>query len=650
MHKNRLIQIIIVLTVIVLATIPLLSANRPEMFPWLGLNLIAAVNLCGWCLLLAHIFSRFDLHGQLTALATKMGLDIRLKPLEKALNALLSEIKRRNTAISTDLIEKRITTREELSQLLERIAFTGYKLLNAESAELALFNSDTGMYHSSIVVGKPFRTSAQAMLSGAASGEHEKVSPDVIIEPIAFAGTVLGSIRIGLKKGTLPTIGDQEIIRLLALQSSLALINVEYNRELLKMKKSSEESVRAKTGFLANLSHEIRGPLGIMLNAVELVLDGLCGPLSADQMETLNMVRGNGSHLLELINDVLDYAKVESGRIIPDPVIISVDDLLTDIRAVVRSQAESKSHQLTYRKTPEALAISCDRRHIRQMLINLLTNAIKYTPENGQIDIWAERLPGNKVKINVKDNGVGIEEAQRNKVFEAFERVENSYSINQMGTGLGMPLTSRLAEVNGGYVDFSSEPNQGSHFWLIFAAQEVSDQAKEKETEGQTKTAVKGEGHRILLAEGEQAEGTMLSRYLSNIGFSVQTVNDIQTTINLLRSESFELLIVDDNLASNPQHDIVAEIRAKTAKAFLPLILISSHAFVFDVEKFLRSGADRCLAKPVELADLAVTCRQLIDANCAKSVKNDQRNNAEKKEGPLKVAPSRIVRTGDFLH
>lgn len=599
--------------------------------------------------MLAYAFARFDLHGQLTVLANKMGLDVRLKPLETALASLLQEIDRRNASISTNLIEKRITSREELSQVLERIATTGFRLLKAESAELALYNSDTGMYHSSFVLGKPFRTSAQAMLSGAASGDHEKVSPDVLIQPIAFAGTVLGSLRIGLKKGCLPTIGDQEIIRLLALQSSLALINVEYNRELLKMKSTSEESVKAKTGFLANLSHEIRGPLGIMLNAVELVLDGLCGPLSDDQVETLRMVRGNGSHLLELINDVLDYAKVESERIIPDPITIAIDDLLLDLRSVVNSQAETKSHKLVYKQNPEALAISCDRRHIRQMLINLLTNAIKYTPDGGLIEIWAERIPGNKVKINVKDSGVGIEISQRPKVFEAFERIENSYSINQMGTGLGMPLTRKLAQVNGGYVDFSSAPGEGSHFWLIFAAQELSNTNLDEKHDLKTKDTIDGRGNRILLAEREQSEATMLSRYLSSIGFSVQTVHNPEATIESLRKESFELLIVDDNLAENPQHDIVAEIRAKTTKAFLPLVLISSRAFVFDVEKFLRSGADRCLAKPIELTELAITCRQLIDANCIKKPANNT-TRTNKKEGLLKVAPSRIVRTDDLLH
>src|SRR5690606_32222677 len=129
-----------------------------------------------------------------------------------------------------------------------------------------------------------------------------------------------------------------------------------------------------------------------MLNAVELVLDGLCGDVNKDQAETLGMVHKNGEHLLELINDVLDYAKVESGRLQVNKVDIFVNELLEDVCNVVRSQADAKFHKLIFKSSPGALAFSCDRRHARQMLINLLSNAIKYTPDGGLIEVWAERF------------------------------------------------------------------------------------------------------------------------------------------------------------------------------------------------------------------------------------------------------------------
>src|SRR5262249_18421399 len=157
----------------------------------------------------------------------------------------------------------------------------------------------------------------------------------------------------------------------------------------------------------------------------------------------------------------LDYAKVESGRITPKKVVVVVNELLQDLAGVIRSQAEAKGHKVVAKPGDEALAISCDRRHLRQMLINLLTNAVKDTPNGGRIEVWAERIAGNRIKIYVKDSGVGIDEKDRYKVFTAFERIENAYSMNQVGTGLGMPLTKRLAEVNNGSIDFDSKPGEG---------------------------------------------------------------------------------------------------------------------------------------------------------------------------------------------
>ena len=516
------------------------------------------------------------------------------------------------------MVEKKITSKEELSRVLERIVALAYRLLDAESAEIALFDSESNFYHSSFVLGKPFDKSSQAMLSGALAGDEGDPSPEVLVQPIAFAGSVLGSLRVALPKQEIPSIGDQEIMRVLALQSGLAILNAAYSEELVRMKRAADETVKVKTGFLANLSHEIRGPLGIMLNAVELVLDGLCGPISADQLETLRMVRMNGEHLLELINDVLDYAKIESGKVTPQSEELLLNDVLADIANIIRTQAETKSHELIYRKSDELLAIKADRRHLRQMLINLLTNAIKYTPNGGKVELWAERIPGNRIKINVKDSGVGIEESARHKVFSAFERIENSYSMSQSGTGLGMTVTKRLAEVNGGQIDFQSSPGRGSVFWLVFPAVQFDPAgiSVPEQEEGEAK----GRGEVVLLVESNEGERNMIARYLRHVGFKVFAVGSQLEAMDVLRMGPVQLMMIDNRVVDRPHEDLVKAVRETAGSALLPIILVSSRAFVFDIEKYLKSGIDLCLIKPVALKKLGLICRKLIDGEYSPEV------------------------------
>ncbi|MCB0311572.1 MAG: response regulator, partial [Bdellovibrionales bacterium] len=412
------------------------------------------------------------------------------------------------------------------------------------------------------------------------------------------------------------------------------------------------ESIKAKTGFLANLSHELRGPLGIMMNAVELVLDGLCGTVSEDQRETLEMVRGNGEHLMDLINDVLDYAKIESGRVVPQKTEILVNDLLKDMVGVVRAQAESKSHELSFRSSDEALAISCDKRHIRQKLINLLTNAIKYTPEGGKIQIWAERTARHKIKINVQDSGIGIEQSSRHKVFSAFERIENTYALSQVGTGLGMPLTKKLAEVNGAIIDFSSNPGQGSHFWLIFPAIEVGAQIRMEDRKELPIPLAKGE--MLLLIEKDEGERKMIMRYLTHLGYKILSAGSRIEAMELLRNNKFDLAILDNSATEDNSDNIVSALRQDSEKGRLPILMITSRAFVFDIEKYLRMGIDRCLVKPLQLKQLGITCRELIDGTYTGAVIDssdlDLHETRKQDKASASSTRTRLMELDDLLH
>ena len=596
----------------------------PGVFPWVQWHLdsrpdwllLATLNLLAWWLVARHWLERRRLQLRLLQASTELGMTFRKGDFQTALQRFLTELARKNTSISIDLMAGEIKGRQELSRALERVVSTAYRLLDAKSAELALFDLESGMYHSSLVIGRPMHKSSQAMLSGAVEGDESLPTRDVLVQPIVFAGTQLGSLRVALKERRSPSKLDQEIVRILAIESGVAILNAHYSEELLRMRRVSEESVRAKTGFLANLSHELRGPLGIMLNAVQLLREGLCGQVNAEQLEVLEMVDSSGKHLLELVNDVLDYAKIEAGKLTTTPEAISLSEILTELREVVRRQAESKGHTFTLREVSKDLAARCDRRHFRQMCINLLTNAVKYTPKGGRIELLAERLPGERLRVAVKDSGVGIAMEDQGKIFSAFERIEHVYSTKQEGSGLGLALTRKLAEINGGTVEFRSEFGRGSEFWIVLPAagqsEERPEQAQAHEQDAQ------GLGSKILLLEGDPSERRLVERYLKHLGFELITVSSEKEALAEIRAAEPDLVIVGNESIDSDAAMIVSGLRRESPNRRLPIIVVSSRSFVFDVEKYLRAGIDLCLAKPLALKKLGASCRTLIDQSRGK--------------------------------
>ncbi len=572
-----------------------------------GINFVAWVGVCLKYISHAKMLDAVDKTFQAMGLTTLQG------SLEDKLADFLLQSKRLQKVAHAFQAEGGLSE-SELGKNLRRIVELAYEGLNARSAELSLYEAESELWSQAMLIGSPSNINSQSMLVEACNEDSSSLKKigNILVQPIAFAGTSFGALRVELEEE--PTSSDREVIELLATQGALMLIDAQFTEELLKMRAKSEESVRAKTGFLANLSHEIRGPLGIVLNGTELLLDGLCGPITDAQRETCNMVKNSADHLLDLVNDVLDYAKVEAGKVTAKPLDIALKPLLSDLSKVIRSQAHAKNHKVVLENVEDTLGVICDKRHIRQMLINFLTNAVKYTPDGGQITIKAQRLANNRVKISVTDTGIGIAETEREKVFNAFERVENQYALAQMGTGLGMPLTVRLAEVNKGTVDFESEEGRGSTFWVNLPAARIEvEQGKSEEGEREIRTRPQGHGETILLVDHDPQAREMLERYLAHQGFQILYATSGTEVTKVLREKRIELAVVENDIPGFPGEDMVAVIRSNPSASKVPIILLSSKAFVFDIERFLKLGVDRCLSKPVELVEVATTARRLID-------------------------------------
>ncbi|HMO02757.1 MAG TPA: ATP-binding protein [Oligoflexia bacterium] len=523
----------------------------------------------------------------------------------------------------TDFFRKQLLSTQPLTEILTVMTSRAMQLVGAESAELALFDQEIGQYKSALVIGKPIKLASQAMLSNAAADNqnNERCSPmiinEVLIEKLYFSGQLLGTLRVALKEGQVWKEKQIQVVSELAIKATLSLLTARYAEEMVRIRQRGEESAKNRTGFLANLSHEIRAPLGVILNAVDLVLDGLCGNITQDQRETLGMVKNNGQHLLDLINDVLDFAKLEAGAAKPEVISINLKDSLVDLANVISKMAEKKGHRIELDlEIDGALNIFYDKKHFRQIVINLLSNAIKYTPDRGVIILGARNLGGGIAQIFVRDNGVGIAASDRGKVFAPFERVDDPYSKNQSGAGLGLSLTKKLVELNGGIIDFESQLGIGTEFYFsakISNLQAVASVVKSDEH------LPMGNNERVLLIESSDEQRLTLERFLKSRGFDVFAAKDNGAALTALNSDQIDLVIVDNLSLEQGGRELIKRLSNSPKTDHIPVLLLSARAFDFDIEGYIRAGIDQCVAKPIDLKDLAQRAKNLLQTTLSKS-------------------------------
>ena len=237
-------------------------------------------------------------------------------------------------------------------------------------------------------------------------------------------------------------------------------------RELEHANAALAHAGRMKDEFLANMSHELRTPLNSVLGLADALMEGVYGDVDDQQKQILGTMRDSGRHLLELINDILDLSKIEAGRLELDYRSISVSEVCQASLRMVRPMAISKRVGTWMRTDPKLGVVVADERRLKQMLVNLLSNAVKFTPSGGTagVEAWSQ---GSEVYFSVTDTGIGIEAPDLRRIFEPFTQIDSSLSRQHEGTGLGLALVRRLAQLHGGRVEVDSEPGRGSRFTIV---------------------------------------------------------------------------------------------------------------------------------------------------------------------------------------
>ncbi|KAF3891083.1 PAS domain S-box protein [Tolypothrix bouteillei VB521301] len=377
----------------------------------------------------------------------------------------------------------------------------------------------------------------------------------------------------------------------------------ETELKLLESKDAAEAGSKAKSEFLATMSHELRTPLNAIMGLSQLLQQKIVGSLNDKQKEYINCIYSSGEHLLELINDILDLSKVEAGKeeLFLSP--IHINDICNYVISTVSERAIEKGLLLTVEIDEEASFCVADERRMKQMLLNLISNAIKFT-EKGKVTLEVKKLPQG-IAFTVIDTGIGIDSSQFQFLFEPFKQLDSRLSRQYEGTGLGLALTRKLARLHGGDVTVESTLGQGSRFTLFLPNEQHQDvESNPFASSPVTPSSLLSKKKRILLVEHEEHTAILLQDYLQTIGYQVERVNHGNGFLELVRTQHPDLILLDVELGDVSGWDLLVQMRQQPDLQNLPVVMMTPLVVVFDRERVKQVGANDCLSKPIGIVQL----------------------------------------------
>ncbi|MEB3214913.1 MAG: GAF domain-containing protein [Nostocales cyanobacterium 94392] len=401
----------------------------------------------------------------------------------------------------------------------------------------------------------------------------------------------------------------------------------ERNQQLAVSNEELARATRLKDEFLANMSHELRTPLNAILGMSEGLQEKLFGQINYRQLKALQTIEGSASHLLELINDILDVAKIESGQMELDIIPTNVAALCQSSLAFIKLQALKKRIQLQTNLPQELPDLLIDKRRIRQVLINLLNNAVKFTERGSIILEVSLQQPFTEVdctnnqsqkflRIAVIDTGIGIALEDIKRLFEPFVQIDSALNRQYTGTGLGLALVKRIVELHGGQVGVTSKLGVGSCFTVdlpCVPSAYCSFQIKtQPELSIEPSYPVEETSNLILLAEDNEANINTVSSYLRAKGYCLLLAKNGQEAVALAKSEAPELILMDIQMTGMDGIEAIQEIRRNPNLASVPIIALTALAMKGDRERCLAAGANDYLSKPVKLKQLTSTIEKLL--------------------------------------
>ncbi|MFP4438322.1 MAG: ATP-binding protein [Chloroflexaceae bacterium] len=371
-------------------------------------------------------------------------------------------------------------------------------------------------------------------------------------------------------------------------------------------------AVRAKDEFLATMSHELRTPLNAILGLSEALQEGIYGALSSRQCAPIQTIAESGQHLLTLINDILDLAKIESGKESLSRTTILVEQVCHNSIQMVRHAAQKKHIRINEFLQVEE-SIQADVRRLTQILVNLLSNAVKFTPEGGSIGLEVTTdTAHNQIHFTVWDTGIGIAPEYLEHLFQPFTQIESGLNRAHTGTGLGLALVKRLTTMHGGNVTVTSEVGQGSHFTVTLPLQSntTHDSSTSIDESAVPVHDLVNPPHNILIADDNDTSIEMLTDYLRMHGYRVSVAHTGGEVLQCVTEDTPALILMDIQMPGIDGMEATRRIRTMPGISETPIIALTALAMPGDEERCMDAGATAYLSKPVSLRKLAT----LIDS------------------------------------